>query len=81
MNQYDYLLNMKNNNLIFFQKISSIKIKSLNNVIVFKLTIVDLNVFNFLKKMQILSRCRSNLNEKYFFIYNVNAKSFNLLIK
>ena len=81
MNQCDLLLNMKNNNLIFLQKISSIKIELSNNAIVFKSMIVDLNVFKSLKKIQILSRRRSNSNEQFFFIYNVNAESFNLLIK
>ena len=65
MNQCDLLLNMKNDNLIFFQIISSIKIKSSNNIIIFKSTIVNLNVFTSSKKIQILSRRRSN--SKIFF--------------
>ena len=72
---------MKNDNLIFSQAISSIKFKSLNNATVFKSTIVDLNVFKFSKKIRILSRRRSDLNEQSFFIYNVNAESFDLLVR
>ena len=41
---------MKNDNLIFFQIISLIKIKSSNDATIFKSTIVDLNVFKFSKK-------------------------------
>ena len=63
MNQCDLLLNMKNDNLIFFQAISSIKIESSNDAIIFKSTIVDLNVFKSSKKIRILSRRRSNSNE------------------
>ena len=81
MNQCDLLLNMKNDNLIFFQTISSIKIELLNDVTIFKSTIVDLNVLEFLKKIQILFRRRSNSNEQSFFIHNVNAKFFDLLVK
>ena len=72
---------MKNDSLIFFQIISSIKIESLNDAIIFKSTIVDLNVFKSLKKIQILFRRRSNSNEQSFLIYSVNVKSFGLLIK
>ena len=81
MNQCDLLLNMKNDNLIFFQTISSIKIELLNDVIIFKSTIADLNVFKFSKKIQILFRRQSNLNEQSFFIHNVSAESFDLLVK
>ena len=72
---------MKNDNLIFFQTISSIKIKSLNDVIVFKSTTVDLNMFKFSKKIRILPRRRPNSNEQSFFIHNVSAESFDLLVK
>ena len=72
---------MKNNNLIFFQIISSIKIKLLNNVTIFILTIVDLNIFIFSKEIQILPRRYLNSKRKLFFIYNIDAKSFDLLIK
>ena len=58
-----------------------IKIESLNDATVFKLTIVDLNVFKFSKKIRILSRRRSNSNKQSFFIHNVSAKSFDLLVK
>ena len=63
MNQCNLLLNMKNDSLIFFQTISSIKIELLNDATIFKSTIVDLNVFKFSKKIRILSRRRSNSNE------------------
>ena len=63
MNQYDLLLNIKNDSLIFFQEILSIKIELSNDTTVFKSTIVDLNVFKFSKKIQVLSRRRSNSNE------------------
>ena len=56
MNQCDLLLNLKNDSLIFFQAISSIKFKSSNNATIFKSTIVDLNVFKFSKIIQILFR-------------------------
>ena len=72
---------MKNDSLIFFQIISSIKIKSLNDATIFKSTIVDLNVFKFSKMIQILFQRRSNSNEQFFFIHNVNAESFNLFVK
>ena len=81
MNQCDLLLNTKNDNLIFFQTILLIKIESSNDAIAFKSTIVDLNVFKFSKKIQILFRRRSNSNKQSFFIHNVNAKSFDLLVK
>ena len=81
MNQYNLLLNIKNDNLIFLQTISSIKIESLNDAIIFKLTIVDLNAFKSSKKIQILSWHQSNSNEQSFFIHNVNAEFFDLLIK
>ena len=48
---------------------------------VFKSTIVDLNVFIFSKKIQILSRRRSNSIEQSLFIYNISAKSFYLLTR
>ena len=72
---------MKNHNLIFFQAISLIKIESSNDATVFKSTIVDLNVFKSSKKIRILSRRRSNSNERSFFIYSLSAESFDLLIK
>ena len=81
MNQCNLLLNMKNDSLIFFQAISSIKIESSNDATIFKLTIVNLNVFKFSKKIRILLRRRSNLNKQFFFIHNVNAESFDLLVK
>ena len=81
MNQCDLLLNIKNDNLIFFQVILSIKIELLNDITIFKSTIVDLNVFRFLNKVQILSQRRLNSNEQFFFIHNVNAESFDLLVK
>ena len=81
MNQCDLLLNMKNDNLIFFQTISSIKIKSSNNATIFKLTIVDLNVLKFSKTIRILFRRQLNSNEQFFFIHNVSAESFDLLVK
>ena len=81
MNQCDLLLNMKNDSLIFFQAISSIKIESSNDAIVFKSTIVDLNVLKSSKKIRILPRRRSNSNEQSFFIYSVSAKSFDLLVR
>ena len=76
MNQCDLLLNMKNDNLIFFQTISLIKIESSNDAIIFKSTIIDLNVFKSSKKIRILSRRRSNLNEQSFSIHSVSAESF-----
>ena len=81
MNQCGLLLNMKNDSLIFFQVISSIKIELSNDATVFKSTIVDLNVFKFSKKVRILSRRRSNSNEQSFFIHSVNAESFDLLVR
>ena len=81
MNQCDLLLNIKNDNLIFFQAISSVKIESSNDAIIFKSTIVDLNVFKSSKKIRILFRRRLNSNKQSFSIHNINAKFFNLLIK
>ena len=81
MNQCDLLLNMKNDNLIFSQTISSIKIESSNDATIFKSTIADLNVFKSLKKIRILFRRQPNSNEQPFFIHNVNAESFDLLVK
>ena len=72
---------MKNDSLIFSQTISSVKIESSNNATIFKSTIVDLNMFKFSKKIQILLRRRSNSNEQSFSIHSVNAKSFDLLAK
>ena len=72
---------MKNDNLIFFQTILLIKFESLNDATIFKSTTVDLNVFKFSKKIRILFRRRSNLNEQFFFIYNVSAEFFDLFIK
>ena len=74
-------MNIKNNSLIFFQIISSIKIELSNDATIFKSTIVDLNMFKFSKKIRILFRRRSNSNKQFFFIHNVNAKSFDLFIK
>ena len=81
MNQYDLLLNMKNDSLIFFQTISSIKFESSNDATTFKSTIVDLNVFKFSKKIRILFRRQSNSNKQSFFIHNVSAEPFDLLVK
>ena len=81
MNQYDLLLNMKNDSLIFFQATSSVKIESSNDAIIFKSIIVDLNVFKFLKKIRILPQRRSNSNEQSFSIYSVNAEPFDLFVK
>ena len=81
MNQCDLLLNMKNDNLIFSQTILFIKIKLSNDAAIFKSTIVDLNVFKFSKKIQILFQRRSNSNEQSFSIHNMNAESFNLLVR
>ena len=81
MNQCDLLLNMKNDSLIFFQAIPSVKTESSNDATVFKSTIVDLNVFKFSKKIRILFRRRSNSNEQSFSIHNVSAKPFDLLIR
>ena len=75
MNQCDLLLNMKNDNLIFFQEISSVQIESSNDAI------IDLNVFKFSKRIQILPQRRSNSNKQSFFIHSVSAESFGLLIK
>ena len=72
---------MKNDSLIFFQEISLIKIESSNDATIFKSTIIDLNVFTFSKKIQILFRRRSNSKKKLFFIHNVDAEFFDLLIK
>ena len=72
---------MKNNNLIFFQAISLIKIELSNNATIFKSIIINLNVFTFLKIVQIFFRRRSNLKKNNFFIYNVDAEFFDLLIK
>ena len=72
---------MKNDSLIFFQAIPSVKIELSNDATIFKLTIVDLNVFKSLKKIRILSRRWSNSNEQSFFIHNVSAESFDLLVK
>ena len=38
-------------------------------------------MFKFSKKIRILLQRRSNLNEQFFFIYNMNAESFDLFIK
>ena len=81
INQYNLLLNMKNDNLIFFQTISLIKIESSNDATIFKSTIVDLNTFKLSKKIWILSQRRLNSNKQSFFIHNVSAESFDLLIK
>ena len=81
MNQCNLLLNMKNDSLIFSQIISLIKIKSSNDATIFKSTIIDLNMFKFSKKIQILFQRWSNSNKQSFFIYNVNAKSFDLFVK
>ena len=81
MNQCDLLLNMKNDNLIFSQAISSIKFESLNDATIFKSTTADLNVFKSLKKIRILSQRQSNSNEQSFSIHNVNAEFFDLLAK
>ena len=81
MNQCNLLLNMKNDSLIFFQTTLSVKIESLNNITIFKSTIVNLNVFKFSKKIRILFRRRSNLNEQSFSIHSVNAEFFDLLVK
>ena len=81
MNQCDLLLNMKNDSLIFFQETSSIKIESSNDATIFKSTIVDLNMFTSLKKIQILPRRRSSSKKKLFSIHSVDAELFNLLTK
>ena len=81
MNQCDLLLNMKNDSLIFFQAISSVKVESSNDATVFKSTVADLNMFKSSKKIQILPRRRSNPNEQSFFIHSVSAESFDLLVK
>ena len=38
-------------------------------------------MFKSLKKIRILPRRRSNSNEQFFSIHNVNAESFGLLVK
>ena len=81
MNQCGLLLNMKNDSLIFSQVISSIKIESSDDVTTFKSTIVDLNMFKFSKKIQILPQRRSNSNEQSFSIHSVSAESFDLFVR
>ena len=72
---------MKNDSLIFFQTIPSVKVGSSNDATIFKSTIVDLNVFKFLKKIRILPRRRSNPNEQSFSIHSVSAEPFDLLVR
>ena len=75
------MLNIKNDNLIFFQTISFIKIRLLNNAIVFKSMIVDLKVFIFSKKNINFILTSFEFEEKFFFIYNIDAEFFDLLTK
>ena len=77
MNWYGLLLNIKNDNLIFFQETLSTSIETSNDLTIFNSTIIDLNIFIFnLEKVQILSQRWSSSIEQSFLIHNVNAKSF-----